>query len=384
MNVRSKAVSVVGIIVIIVLIVTMAPRRAETGTDIDSLIRRLDRDAPDDDAEQTLLDQGDGALPMLIEALSSENPRIRIRTARLLGRIGSASSVAALRELAERTDDTRKAGLAALGKIGGPEAAAYLCDVLLREEDPLTQRDVARSLGPIGANRAVDPLTKLLRDIASPNQVRRAAAEALVHFRDPRSRSALETAVKDDPDWWVYRAARKSLIVMKYDDRELARWDSLIDMAINKSPEPPEGAEAYVHRWHVSTARRAWVGPKVIDLAAEIEIRRAHQYLVREGEYRTGDLVERLVELYFGNSKIDSDQRERARRLIIDIGSSAVPALENCIRRGDNWLKRHCRKCLEGISGEQHAEDREISKSATRHAIGQPGSVTEEREFPSD
>ena len=105
---------------------------------------------------------------------------------------------------------------------------------------------------------------------------------------------------------------------------------------------------------------------------------------MREGEYRTGDLVERLVELYFGNSKIDSDQRERARRLIIDIGSSAVPALENCIRRGDNWLKRHCRKCLEGISGEQHAEDREISKSATRHAIGQPGSVTEEREFPSD
>ena len=149
-------------------------------------------------------------------------------------------------------------------------------------------------LGAIGDNRAVEPLIELLKErppgpvppqvAFNTVQTRKEAVWALRRFRDPRARAALKNAFAEDPDWGVYHAAHEAL--RRFDrpdglDRfgvQLGDFDGQLDdtviLAVEKKPEPPEGAEAYVQR-HPPNPAPQWAGPWVEDYAPAAAIDKA-------------------------------------------------------------------------------------------------------------
>lgn len=256
--------------------------------------------------------------------------------------------------------------LNALGKIGGPEAAEAIINALPRLH-PTAQEDFCRILGAIGDNRAIEPLSKLLasRDIENAQtggdeifkvRARQAAAEALGSFRDPRARAALIAAIKNDPDWDVYHAAKQALYCM---DSQTAypgydKLASMVDLAVSKEPEPENGAEEFIRNWHKAHPnwQGAWAGPRLEDYASKVDIERARNSVVETGKtwnlnLRAGDVVELLME-YLCNQKFYIGP-ENAKALLIRIGKPAIPSLENGVKRGDMVLAGNCRECIEAI-----------------------------------
>ena len=221
-------------------------------------------------------------------------------------------------------------------------------------------------LGAIGDNRAVEPLIQLLQsqligrrsvqDAYSEMEkvwAREAAATALGRFCDPRARAALKKAVAEDADWDVYFASKGALRQMDrpWDDP----WRSAVPLAVEKQPEPPEGAEAFVQQWKRDNAGKimAWVGPSVENYAAAAEIARARAELLNASPFAATEVVETLM-TYLRNRKILYGPKE-AKTLILRIGEPAIQALEIGEQRGDIVLKRHCRECLVAIRGRSTA-----------------------------
>jgi hypothetical protein len=225
-------------------------------------------------------------------------------------------------------------------------------------------------LAAIGDNGAIEPLAKLLalRESGDSNvRARRDVAEALGRFRDPRARAALLDAIKDDPAWEVYHAARQALnrmdgqIIYPYNYETLS---AKVALAVTKQPEPTNGAEAVVQSWRDAhngglAGRVAWTGPKVEDYASKTDIERARNTLVeigKTGDYDVGagGVVELLME-YLRNLKLWNDGRENAQMLLIRIGKPAIPALENGVKRGDSVMARYCQQCIEAIKAPEAA-----------------------------
>jgi HEAT repeat protein len=149
-------------------------------------------------------------------------------------------------------------------------------------------------LGAIGDNRAIEPLIKLLTsaDGEEPKngriRARRAAAEALGKFRDPRARTALVKAIADDPDWEVYHAARQALYRMDaqtsypgYDDLR-----TTVALAVTEIPEPPEGAKEAIRKWHEHNQgpQVQSLGPILEDYASSLDIERARDAVVENAK----------------------------------------------------------------------------------------------------
>jgi HEAT repeat protein len=139
---------------------------------------------------------GRSAVPVLIEALGSENLTISTTAAQLLGRAGDPRAVDHLIPLLKRNDciGLRDASAASLGRLGDPKAVGPLIEALA---DPLdcVRKNAAMSLGRIGDARAVSPLIGLLND--RYNAVVAAAIKALGKIGDPKAVHPLTGSLKD-------------------------------------------------------------------------------------------------------------------------------------------------------------------------------------------
>jgi hypothetical protein len=312
--------------------------------------------------------EGPAAVPSLVTALNQPDQKLRGIALSALGEIGDPSTLAAMSKIALSDDPWSDLARQNVAKIGGPDAATCLIGLLQRHVMGDRAARIAADLGAIGDNRTVEPLIQLLQgqrigrrgaqDAYSDMErvrAREAAATALGRFRDPRARAALNKAVAEDPDWDVYFASKGALRQMDrpWDDQ----WQSAVPLAVEKQPEPPEGAEAFVQQWKRDNAGKmmlmAWAGPSVENYAAPAEIARARVKLLNVSPFAPTEVVETLM-TYLRNRKIMYGPKE-AEDLILRIGEPAIPALEIGEQRGDIVLKQHCRGCLAAIRGRSTA-----------------------------
>jgi HEAT repeat protein len=344
--------------------------------DAEALVRGLEQPQTRDRAWNDLLNMGESAVPALSAALQSTNREILFRAADLLGKIKSEKGIAPLVKLSQSKDNAVAThALNALGSIGGPQAAEAIIAALDRGA-PLTVGSYSVLLEAIGDNRAVVPLIKILASRDSGDfktggegsfkvYAREEVADALGRFRDPRARAALLDAIKDDPAWDVYHAARQALNRMDGQTAYPGNYDTMtakVALAVTKQPEPTNGAEAAVQSWRAAYPNgpglpmTSWTGPKVEDYASMTDIERARNTVVKIG--KTGDydvgaggVVELLME-YLRNLKLYIGP-ENAEMLLIRIGKPAIPALENGVKRGDSVMARNCQQCIEAIKASE-------------------------------
>lgn len=159
----------------------------ELGT--EACFRRLVEGLDDPDARVRRLSvcglaaSGDPrAVEHLITALRDPDAMVRERAAIALGRLGDQRAVPALREAAEREDDSplHRAALLALGELG-----PIAIDLLVRELCCPDVHDRIRAVIALGETRdvaAVEPLTRALEDEDEAVRVR--AREALERLRE--------------------------------------------------------------------------------------------------------------------------------------------------------------------------------------------------------
>lgn len=147
------------------------------------------------------------AVPVLLDALSDEDPRIRLYVTDVLGEIGEAVAVPALAEaLRDPEWRVRFRAADALGKMGKLEAVPDLMD-MLTDSSKDVRISAAWALGKIGNAAAVPGLVKLLHD--REWRARWAAAEALWEIGE-QAIPALVEALRE-PDEYVRRAAIRAL-----------------------------------------------------------------------------------------------------------------------------------------------------------------------------
>lgn len=206
------------------------------------LHRQLDAGGPVQRAKAALAlawRRDTGVLPALLAALGDDDWLVRELACHGLRVLADVRAVAALSRtvLAEEEPLVRAAAAEALGEIGGEDAVGPLIRAL-RDADAAVRAAAARGLGVLQSSQAVAPVVGLLqadpsmtvrcsaiqalREMASgveaimaalqdaSPQVRKAAADALEDFADPRSFAPLITAL-DDPDLQVRKAAAGTL-----------------------------------------------------------------------------------------------------------------------------------------------------------------------------
>ena len=105
-------------------------------------------------------------LKLLLRALKSSDPTMRIAAAWILGEVGDEKVVEPLIYVLRHDDNplVQKGVAWALGKIGDERAAKPLIEVLYNNDSPMVRESVAWALGKIGDKRAVEPLICALQD----------------------------------------------------------------------------------------------------------------------------------------------------------------------------------------------------------------------------
>jgi len=116
-------------------------------------------------AEEELIEIGEPAVPLLIDALDSDNTRIRIKTINVLGEIGDPRAVGPIIDLLKSESPLIRARASiALGELKDTKAVKPLIDVLLDDEESWVRSEAAKALGEIGDPRALEPLVQALKD----------------------------------------------------------------------------------------------------------------------------------------------------------------------------------------------------------------------------
>ncbi|MBN1565710.1 MAG: HEAT repeat domain-containing protein [Anaerolineae bacterium] len=147
------------------------------------------------------------AVPVLVDALSDEDPRMRLQIVDLLGEIGEADAASALAgALRDPEWRVRWRAADALGKLGDPSAVPDLLD-LLTDSSKDVRASAAWALGRIKHPSAVEGLIKLLHD--REWRVRWGAAEALWEIGEPAVPPLIELLREEDD--YVRRAAMRAL-----------------------------------------------------------------------------------------------------------------------------------------------------------------------------
>ncbi len=145
------------------------------------------------------------AVPDLLAMLTDANKDVRVAVAWALGRIGHISAVEGLVSLLRDRDwRARWAGAQALWEIGAPAVPAVIA--MLREADEYVRRAAVRTLSTIGAP-AIPALIVALGD--SNWDVRWSAASALHEIGELAVPALIETL--DNDDWQVAWAAAETL-----------------------------------------------------------------------------------------------------------------------------------------------------------------------------
>jgi HEAT repeat protein len=119
------------------------------------------------------------AVPALTAALSDHDENLRFHAIEALGKLKAVQAADALAGIAESSDFFLAfPALEALAQIGDPGVAPRLAPLL---KDDLLRSAVAETLGRIGDEEMVEPLTQLLNEATAPTAV---VAEALVTVYD--------------------------------------------------------------------------------------------------------------------------------------------------------------------------------------------------------
>ncbi|MHB9133835.1 MAG: HEAT repeat domain-containing protein [Armatimonadota bacterium] len=161
-----------------------------------ALVQRLKdiRTEEDKAIEQALVEMGDRAITPLVVGLHDANPRTRIRSAEVLGKMDQQVAARAVPALIEALQDSeltvRKAAAIALGSVHAAQAVTPLINILT-EGDSRQSSSAAEALAMIG-QPAVEPLLSLLHHPKAGSL----AALALRQFTDPRAVPALVGALQ--------------------------------------------------------------------------------------------------------------------------------------------------------------------------------------------
>ncbi|KAA3626311.1 MAG: serine/threonine protein kinase [Proteobacteria bacterium] len=123
-------------------------------------------------------------------------------------RINSPDSVQYLLEvLQDDSEYVRRAAVEVLNEVGNTNAIKDLITAL-RDQDWWVRVRAADALGSIGGPRVVESVLSLIKD--EDEFIRRFAIEILNSTKDSRAKNYLEEALKDD-DWWVRERAVDAL-----------------------------------------------------------------------------------------------------------------------------------------------------------------------------
>lgn len=138
---------------------------------IESLIKDLASDnfSKTFDAGNKLVECGEDAIPMLIDALQVDNQRVGASQA--LGRIGKSAVVPLINCLYDPNSRVRLVAAIALGRTYSKDAVEPLIELL---NDPVSdvRMYVAEALGKIGDARALQPLRDRMRSEDSVMAIR--------------------------------------------------------------------------------------------------------------------------------------------------------------------------------------------------------------------
>lgn len=159
---------------------------------------------------QAIREIGPAAVPVLIDALSDDDWRMRLTIINLLGDIGDTDAVPVLVGMLRDAEwRVRWRAADALGRLADATAAPDLL-ALLHDDMRDVRVSAAWALGKIGHATAVSGLVRLLHD--HEWRVRWAAAEALWHI-GPDAVPALVDTLRA-PDDYVRRAAIRALAMI--------------------------------------------------------------------------------------------------------------------------------------------------------------------------
>ncbi len=158
-------------------------------------------------AAQNLIRLGADAVPVLMDALQTQDPGLSAIYQQILARIPSASP-----ELAKALTSAHpliRGRVAEIFAISGDKSAVPVLIEALRGEFFTVKSRAAIALGNIGDARVLPELLPLLKD--KENEVRIAACIAIGKFRDPSTFDELANVTLDDPVIEVRQAAVKAL-----------------------------------------------------------------------------------------------------------------------------------------------------------------------------
>ena len=172
-----------------------------------------------DDARFALCRTGPWGARLVAEALVDQDAYIRLHATQVLERMGSrARPVCGELHPLLRDASTAHAVAEALGAIGAPESLPLLRAALRPHRPHELRVGAAHGLARFADEAAVPDLRTLLEDAATPDDLRLAAASALVMCADDRAAAALLVDGMDDPSGdpqgcevalarWIQRAA---------------------------------------------------------------------------------------------------------------------------------------------------------------------------------
>lgn len=151
---------------------------------------------------------GETAAEHLTHALKHQDKLIRRKTATLLGKTGEAGAVDLLIiALKDEHPRVRSRAAHALGRIGNPSAVKPLT-VALKDTAPSVRINVLHALGKFGESAVPALISALADPVVS---VRRHAIAALEKTGSPRTTPRLEKMARDEPEYSVRQAAKRTL-----------------------------------------------------------------------------------------------------------------------------------------------------------------------------
>jgi len=147
--------------------------------------------------------------PVLVAAVSSDDPRSRALAARGLGALKDASAVELLQPLVRDADPTVALhALRALGAIGDARATATVAAVLVSPRDTL-RREALRALALLPPDPSLRP--RLVALVAERDPWIRAAALSALARADRADFTLVLSGMDADPVWWVRGALASAL-----------------------------------------------------------------------------------------------------------------------------------------------------------------------------
>ena len=160
-----------------------------------------------DRAAQELIRLGSDSVPVLMEALQTQDLSLLAISHQILARIPSASPVL-IKTLATAHPILRARAADVIAISKDKSAVPALLDALQGEYFTVRAR-AALALGKIGDTRAIQPLLKILKD--PEDEVRIAGCLALGLFKDPSTFDDITNILLDDIKIEVRQAAAKAL-----------------------------------------------------------------------------------------------------------------------------------------------------------------------------